>query len=431
MKIRLGIVGALDTVDKIKNIAKEFEDQIKVVVYSYQDKKEVVKLLENSENQVDAFLFSGQVPYVVSEMTKAINKPRVYIPRTGTSLYKAFWGMQEQGIDYRNVSFDTIQKKAIEEVVNELNITIDSLYVKTYCEDIDYLEIVDYHYNLWKEKKITVATTCLSITYKELKELGVPVIKLYPTNSLIRECIQEAIYLGDAEKIKATQIAVQIFKIKNKGISSEYEFLKLKNLLEKVLINYTQNCFGYVFPFGRDEYLMFSTRGAIKGQCQKLDLYKNLKVDDNRIEIKIASGIGFGNTAYEAETKARIALGYSIEEKNYNCCFMVDENGIITGPIGEIQENLSYDLAVVDEEIQLIAKKIQISTTYISKIKSIIQRIGTNKMNAEVFANYLGISERSGRRILKQITDAGYAKIIANESTSNIGRPKQLYEILF
>lgn len=429
MKIRLGIVGALDTVDKIKNVAKEFKDSVEIFIFSYEDKKEVSNLLENSKDKVDVYLFSGQVPYAVSEHGRAINKPSVYIPRTGTSLYKAFWQMKEQDIDYSKISFDTIEKNDIVEVTNELDININNLYVKTYYDDIDYHEIVNFHYKLWKEKKINVATTCLSTTYKDLMKLGVPVIKLYPTDSLIRECIKAAVYVGDAEKIKATQIAVQIFKIKNKNIILDYEFLKLKNMLEKTLLDYTQDCFGYVFPFGRDEYVMFSTRGAINNQWLNFDLSKSLNTYDNNVEIKVASGIGYGNTVYEAETKARIALGFAIEER-YNSCYMVDENGKITGPMGQKEDNLSYDLAVMDEEVQLIAKKIQISATYISKIKALIQKIGTNRMSAEIFANYLGISERSGRRILKNITDAGYAKIIANESSSNVGRPRQVYEIL-
>lgn len=430
MKLRLGIIGAADTVNKIRSVGKEFEEQIEVLVYSYENKNETVQLLKNCEDKADVFLFSGQVPYAVAEQGKVITKPSIYIPRTGTSLYRAFWQMKERSIDYTKISFDTIEKKAIEEVINELDIPIEKLYVKSYPGDIDYQELVEYHYKLWKEKKINVAATCLSKTFEKLQALKVPVLKLYPTIPLIREYIHKAIYMGDVEKIKATQIAVQIVKIKNKNknMSSEYEFLKLKNKLEKILINYTQDSFGSVFPFGRDEYLIFSTRGAINNQWKNPDLYKNFVLQDHSLQMKMASGIGFGNTVYEAEANARIALGYA-EEEDYNCCFMVDENGRISGPIGEEDKTLSYELAVINEEMQEIAEKIQVSAAYLSKIKAIIQKIGTNKVNAEELANYLGISVRSGRRILKRITDAGYGEVIATESTANTGRPRQIYEI--
>ncbi|WZL72581.1 hypothetical protein QBE52_16170 [Clostridiaceae bacterium 35-E11] len=430
MKIRLGIVGAADTVDKIKTVAKEFEEQIEIVVYSYKNKNETVKLLKNCEDKVDVIVFSGQVPYVVAQQEKVITKPSVYVPRTGTSLYRAFWQMKERGIDYTKISFDTIEKKAVEEVVKELDIPIEKLYVKSYPGDIDYNELVEYHYKLWKEKKINIVATCLSKTFEKLRTLGVPVLKLYPTIPLIREYIHKAIYIGDVKKIKATQIAVQIVKIKNKtsNMSSEYEFLKLKNKLEETLIQYTQDSFGSVFPFGRDEYLIFSTRGAIESQWKNHELYKKITLHDQSLQMKVASGIGFGNTVYEAEANARVALGYA-EEEDYNCCFMVDENGQISGPIGEEGKTLSYELAVINEEMQEIAEKVQVSAAYLSKIKAIIQKIGTNKVNAEELANYLGVSVRSGRRILKRITDAGYGKVIATESTANTGRPRQIYEI--
>lgn len=427
MKIKLGIIGPLDTVEKIKNVAKEFENKIQVIECYYYDKKETSELLKIYVDQVDVFLFSGFAPYLIAENTTLIKKPYIYIPITGTSIYLAFWQMQEQNMNSRKISFDTISKAAIEEVVKELNIKVEGLYVKSYTNDIDYSELVDYHSNLWEAKKISTAITCLSKVYEELKKMGVPVIKLYPTVNLIREYIEKAIYIGDAEKIQATQIAVQIVKIMNKDLKSEYNFLTLKNQLEKTLIHYTQNCLGYFFSYGRDEYLIFSNRGAIKAQWENNELQKNLL--DSKIDLRVSSGIGFGNSAYAAETNARIALTFAINESN-NCSYMVDENGNISGPIGGDNENMSYDLMVTDENIQKMAKEIKISASYLSKIKSIIIKTKTNRMNAEDFSNYLGISIRSGNRILRRIKEAGYAKAIAQKNVSKVGRPAIIYEIL-
>ncbi|TCO70742.1 hypothetical protein [Marinisporobacter balticus] len=431
MKLRLGIVGAFDTVDKIKSVGQKLDQQILIKTYPYKHKNETIEILKKHQNEVDVLLFSGQVPYFFAKGEGVIHKPAVYIPRTGTSVYRAFWQMRDSGIDYRKMSFDTIDEMAIDEVINELDIPMKKRFAKPFSEDIDYDELLDFHYQLWKEKKINIAITCISKVYEQLKERNVPVYKLYPTTSLIREHVNKAIYKGDVEKIKGTQIAVQIVKVKNKiqSMSSQYEFLKLKNKLEEGLIPYTQENFGSLFPFGRDEYLIFTTRGAIAKKCENFDLVKYLQYQDAS-KIKLASGIGFGNSVHEAEANARIALGYALEEER-NSCFIVDEKGNILGPIKENNDGaLSYELAVTDKEMQEMAEQIKISATYISKIKSIIEKMGSNKMNAEELANYLGISIRSGRRILKQMTDAGYGKVIATKSVASAGRPRQIYEIL-
>ncbi|MGE5632980.1 MAG: hypothetical protein ACM3TR_18075 [Caulobacteraceae bacterium] len=432
MKIKLGIIGSIETIDKIRSVLEEFADKADAFIYCYHDKRETIEMLEECQNKADVILFSGQVPYSIAHQECNIRKPTVFIPRTGTSVYRAFWQMKMGNIDFSRISFDTIEQQAIGEVLKELDISLDKIYVKSYPGDIDYKELTDFHYNLWKDKKINVAATCLSTTYRNLKALGVPVYRLFPTRHLIRECIYKAVYKGNVEKIKATQMAVQIVKIKspNKNISTEYEFLKIKNKLEEGLISYTQENLGSIFPFGRDEYLIFMTRGSIDAYCTSFKLPRYIEAESD-LKVEMASGIGFGDSVHEAEVNARNALDFALKE-NKNCCFILDESGIILGPVFEEESNpLAYDLLVEDDAMIEMAKNIQISPSYVSKIKSILVKLNKNCIEAEELANYLGISVRSARRILKQITDAGYGSIIASESRAGIGRPRQIYEIDF
>jgi hypothetical protein len=430
MKIQLGIIGSLETIDKIKSVLEEFEDKADAYVFCYHDKKETIEILEQCQNKADVILFSGQVPYSIAHKDRSIRQPTVYIPRTGTSLFTAFWQLKIENIDFTRISFDTIQKEDIDEVIKELDISLDKMYVKSYPGDIDYNEVTEFHYNLWKDKKINVAATCLSATYRNLKALGVPVIRLFPTRPLIREYINKAIYKGDVEKIKATQMAVQVVKIKNtnRNISTEYEYLKIKNKLEEGLICYTQENLGSIFPFGRDEYLIFMTRGTIDAYHTTFRLPHYIAIESD-LKVELASGIGFGDSVHEAEVKARNALDYALKE-NKNCCYILDEKGVILGPIFEEKSNpLSYDLLVEDDAILEMAKDIQISASYVSKIKSILRKMNKNSIEAEELANYLGISVRSARRILSQIIDAGYGSVVASESRTGIGRPRQIYQI--
>jgi hypothetical protein len=430
MKIKLGIIGSVETIDKIKSVLEEFEDKVEPFIYCYQDKAETVEMLEECQSKVDAILFSGQVPYSVAHQGREIRKPTVFIPRTGTSLYRAFWQMEMENVDFRRISFDTIDSDAVEEVIKELDISLDEMYVKYYPGDIDYHELTEFHYKLWQEKKINVAATCLSTTYRNLKALGVPVFRMLPTRHLIREHINRAIYKGSVEKIRATQMAVQIVKIKNvsKSISTEYEFLKIKNKLEEGLISYTQENMGSIFPFGRDEYLIFMTRGTIDGDYAQFKLPGYIS-NETDLKVALASGIGYGDSVHEAEVNARNALDYAVKE-NKDCCYILDEKGTILGPIFEEEsEPFSYDLLVEDDSVLEMAKEIQISPSYVSKIKAILQKLNKDTIEAEELANYLGISVRSSRRILKQIIDAGYGSVIASESRAGIGRPRQIYEI--
>jgi hypothetical protein len=45
-------------------------------------------------------------------------------------------------------------------------------------------------------------------------------------------------------------------------IRSEYDYLKLKNSFETILVDYAKGILGSVFPYGRDEYPVFTTWNA-------------------------------------------------------------------------------------------------------------------------------------------------------------------------
>lgn len=63
MKIKIGVIGACDTVNKVKAASDEFKSKADIYIYPYSHKDEIFKILEESEAIVDIILFSGQVPY--------------------------------------------------------------------------------------------------------------------------------------------------------------------------------------------------------------------------------------------------------------------------------------------------------------------------------------------------------------------------------
>lgn len=437
MKIKLGVIGVIDTVEKIKKIALEFKEQIDVSYFVYSNKEEILDILNERQGDLDVLLFSGSYPYFYAKNNNAITKPAVYVPRIATSIFETLWLIRDKKLDYTRVSIDVLNEKDVYEVLDSLNISKESIYVKSnsnFTDDGELFPFVDelfpFHYNLWKSGKISVAITSNSMVARKLKTAEIPVFRLYPTNPSIRGSINRAIYIADVERIKSTQIAIQIVRIKDdtQRNAFEYEFLKLKNRFETILIEYTQQNFGSFFPFGNNEYLIFTTRGAMNRKSIEMKFSKIIELEKD-LNISFASGIGYGNTVYKAETNARIALAHAMKETN-SCCFIVDEEGGISGPIGNDNEfDISYNLIVTDEKIQKIAKDINISPTYVAKIKSIIEQTGKDILDSKELSNVLGISLRSSRRIINQFLDGGYAKVIGKGRQSPTGRPRRIIRI--
>lgn len=437
MKIKMGVIGVIDTVEKIKRIVPEFHNQIQVSYYIYSNKDEIFDILKKHQDNLDVLLFSGSSPYFYAKNNNILTKPSVYVPRIATSIFETLWLIRDMNLDYTKASIDVLNEKHVNEVLDSLNIPKDNFYVKSgdYIDDgkqlSSYIEnLVPFHYDLWKDGKISVAITSNSMVAKKLKSLGVPVFRLYPTIPSIRGSINRAIYISDVERIKSTQIAIQIVRIKDdtQRNAFEYEFLKIKNRFETILIEYTQQNFGSFFPFGNNEYLIFTTRGALNRKSIEEKFSKIIDLEKD-LNILFASGIGYGNTVYKAETNARIALTHAMNETN-SCCFIIEQDGGIVGPLGSMDNiNLSYNLIVKDKRIQKIAEDINISPTYVAKIKSIIDQTGNDIIDSEELASFLGISLRSSRRIINQFLDGGYAKVVGKARQSPTGRPRRIIKI--
>ncbi|SKC90195.1 hypothetical protein [Maledivibacter halophilus] len=430
MKIRIGVIGVFDTVEKIKKIMKEFSNQAEAYYFVYSKKEEIIDIVKNNQNNVDVLLFSGSFPYLYAQNNNAIKMPAVYVPRIASSIYDVLWKIRDRKLDYTSVSIDVIEEKDVYEVLDTLNIPKENFYVRSNSEMKNVDELFPFHYNLWKTGKTSVAITSNCKVKKRLVEAGTPVARLYPTNSSIREYINKAIYIADVERIKSTQTAIQIVRIKDDNIrnASEYEFLKLKNHFEAILIDYTQQNFGSFFPFGNNEYLIFTTRGALNKKSIGKKFSKIIELE-KELNIVFASGIGYGSTVYKAEINARIALSHAMK-KTASSCFIVDEDGEISGPISSCDEiDISYKLFVTEDRIQNIANEINISPTYVAKIKSIIEQTGKDVMDSEEISNYLSISLRSARRIINQFLDGGYAKVIGKGRQSPTGRPRRIIKI--
>lgn len=433
MKLKISVIGSADTVEKILMVAEEFQDKAEFKPFKYIDKSETVELTKKSQEDSDILIFSGEAPYTIALNEGVIKKPSVFIPRTGTCIYRTLWQMRDDDIDIKRISTEVLPEKEIVETMEELDIVLDKVYTYDfkYTFDIEYNELADFHYNLWKDGKINAVVTGFTRIFLLLKEKGMHVYKLYPTKSLIRECINEAILLGKVKKVQDAQIAVQVVKIRNRGekFSSDYEFMKLKNKLESTLIEYTRDNFGSLFPLGRDEYLIFTNRGSIENIYNIFDLHSNVYIKEHS-KIILSSGIGFGNTVYEAEINSRIALKHSIR-KDYNCAFLMDESGNVSGPFSnEDNISLTYDMSSgKDEEIRAISEKTSLSPVYISKIRALIAKLNRNILDANVVSSYLGISTRSARRILNVLVTSGFGEEKYTESKAKTGRPRKIYEI--
>lgn len=432
--LTIGLVGAQDSIEAIYALREAYGHQATFVCHPYIHKEDTVEIVKRMAHAVDAILFSGRVPYNIATTQLKIDKPCVYVPHNGSCIYRTLWAIKEKGLPLDTVGFDTIDENEIREIYEELGIDHAKVKVFEYPGNIQYEKLADYHLSNWHEDKRYVAVTCLYKTAEILREKGVPVFRVNLTKALIRQMIETVIYEAESKRLKANQIAAVIIDIDNfkkhiQGYSSEYDVQKLKLKFNEKLIDYAKAIQGAVINIGSDEFMVFSTGGALEGD-ENESLRRSFKNEVRKdLGILFSMGIGYGRTAYEAEANGRIGVRHA-KEAGGDCVFLVNHMREIQGPLDHDQM-LSYALGVTDNgEAMAIAERTGLSSKNVTKIMSVIQKTGP-QLTAKDLAFYMNMTERSARRLLATLLKSGDAEVKGEVIDAAKGRPRNVYLLKF
>ncbi|NJB05153.1 transcriptional regulator, partial [Clostridioides difficile] len=291
-------------------------------------------------------------------------------------------------------------------------------------------ELVEWHIKLFEENKTDIMLTGFGAVYNELKERGYPVFRLQATIQLIKESYDKVKSEYALSKARFSQIAVEILSLIDykEKIDNYYSDMIKKSDMDKLVVNYVRSIQGSLFLLGRNDYVVFVHKGVADNEYNYDKLF-NLKREIKDMGFSLSIGIGTGVTAYQAENNAHKALRHSIDSKEIGI-YLVDEDENIRGPLASENE-LNYSLMLSDEKVIEISKKTGMSCESVAKIIAINENRKSKIYDSKELAEYLNVSERSARRILNKIVNAGLGRICAKETSIGGGRPKNITEILF
>ncbi len=428
---KIGVVGPEASVNRILNHTEDYEDQVKFLPYPYTEIDEIVEIVENHEFHIDAWLFSGVVPFEVAQAKGKITKDTIYISVTDSAFYKAFLELNYQkGTIIKRMSADIIGGKSdINEGLQQANVDLDECFLKVFQPDFKPEELFHYHIDLWQKGEIDGVLTCLPSVCDQLKDAGVPAAWMTPTHMQIRETLKIITEKVKASYFKETQISVVIIEIEDfdavtakNNTPYRLQYLELK--LKEIIINFCEKVKGTVIEKGHGRYMIFNTRGEIERELMALrDTVYHLALESSN---QVAAGIGFGKTVYSAEENAYKAIRQSKESKSKELIIIQDDGEAIE--LEEKKKELKYAVRTVDESLINKLKTVKVSVKTYNKLIAQIQRMGWTSFSAKDIALHMNMTERNARRIVMDLQEANLIKCIGEQSHSR-GRPTKIYQL--
>lgn len=422
----VAVVGPDDLVNKTLRLNNRFPT-LKLEGCPYTEEAEVGNLVRALHHQVDIILFTGQVAYQRAAMEISSDTPMLYVPYTISWLYPSLFRLKDRS-DLTMLTIDSFPRTVIEEAYTALGLDSDNIYVQEEQTLGGKNIILNFHRNYYLKGLSSGAITCWRSIYKELRNIGVPCDLSLPTEGSIIETLEKAFLIGESVRNKESQVVVGLIEIDNSAsVTSEYDLQRMQVEIYTTILDYVKEIDGYLITTGINSYLFFTTRGLFERSTDWGTSMPLLNLIKERFKLPVQVGVGFGLTAQQAGTHARIALNKS-KENDADCCFVLMEDKRLLGPLG-CAKPIQYELAITDREILEQAEAAGISSISLKRVIACVASLGKETFSANDLAPVLGVSLRSTHRLLNQLTGIGYVEVVGEEKLASKGRPRQLYKL--
>jgi len=433
MKLKVAVIGPPDLVALVTEAGKKYPG-LSLIPAPYRHEAETLRLTLRYQSKVDIFLFAGPIPYEIASR-KIKDIPMVYIPYTGAGLYRVLFQLIKDRVGgaaalFLRISVDILKRQEVQERINEVGLSAERLFVNEYRVEQKAAEIVQFHYDLWKNGQIDQAITCVTSVYERLRELGVPCYRIIPTQSAICDSLKLVQLEGKSLKVGGTQLAVCIVSIRetmesDAGSTEEKE--RTQQEIAQMLADFGEKTQTLMYWSDQSATTFISTRGVIEELTQNFTVVPLLDCIPLSLQLRVSQGIGIGYTANEAEQHAKAAL-VKAELQTGSGCYAILPTGTVLGPLGK-ETQLNYSARSHDPERLALAKQAKVSVGTINKLVSLNEQHDRTTLTTAELAKWFGVSLRSANRLLSRLTESNLAVVVGEEQPINKGRPRQLYSL--
>lgn len=430
LKIRLGIIGPLDSVEKIAEITRKYSE-FEYFEFCYEKTEEVENIIRANHLQIDQWLFSGQAPYAFAVEKGLITKDRGMYPTLhGSSLLGKFLEAQFQHSEkLSSISLDTILEAEIDWVKSTYSLGELVVYTMPYPGYLPSDEMIAFHRNKYHSGEAELVFTCISSVYNQLKSEGIPVFRITATTFDIDAALRFLRERGNANWYRNNQLAivgVEVFYSRHESDEQFYSYKRKHQELElkRLLLDYTEELKGSFVQIGDGMFYIYTTRGEVESQQWPFHL---LEAANLQSKLMIRVVVGYGVTAFEAEQHVRLALKHGRKHEK-PVIISVNENKQVTEAFHS-DEAFTYDQRRIKEQWKGKLGNSNLSPAVVSKLSSLLKHYRKTEVTSSEIAQWLSSSERNARRILNELEQVNLAQIVGEEQSGSRGRPKKVYRL--
>ncbi|MGC5022015.1 hypothetical protein [Micromonospora sp. DT47] len=404
MSIEIGVVGPHDLVD---DVAATCEEQPGVTArrLHYDHESQAPSLVEAHSGHVEAWLFTGVVPYTLAREANALSRPATFVDYTGATLLQAAVRLLRDGHDVTRISIDTVTGADVGTTFGEAGLPVEHVRSLPYRSGLSSDDVVAFH-RRQRRAGAQVAVTCISSVYEVLRH-EMPAFRLAPSNHSVRTALRQLLLHASSQAQEDAQIALGLANLPDgdEGLLKEVAMLG-----------------GTLARFAQDTHLIVTTRGPLHDATSGFTALPMLRrLADRHDTVQI--GFGLGRSAAEAENLARRALNRA---RRVGAAAAVLS---LRGDTDILLESTTPAPQPAEVNLAVIAQRVGLSVPTLLRLREVRTTAGTEPLTSREVAEQLNVQQRTARRMLHRLELAGLAERTGNLASGTSGRPLTLYRL--
>ncbi|MFG1954032.1 hypothetical protein [Micromonospora sp. NPDC048830] len=403
MTIEIGVVGPHDLVD---DVAATCEEQPGVTArrLPYDHESQASAIVEAHGGQVEAWLFTGVVPYALAREANVLHRPAAFVDYTGATLLQAAVRLLCDGHDVTRASIDTVTSADVGATFGEAGLSMDRIRSLPYRSGLTSDDLIAFH-RRQRKAGAQVAVTCVSSVYEALRH-EMPAFRLAPSNHSVRTALRQLLLHATSQAQEDAQIALGLARLPgDDGLLREVATLG-----------------GTLARFTPDTYLIVTTRGPLHdatGGFTALPMLRRLADRHDTVQI----GFGLGRSAAEAENLARRALSRARRVGPATAVLS------LRGDTDIVLESSTPAPQPAEVNLTVIAQRVGLSVPTLLRLREVRTAAGTEPLTSREVADQLKVQQRTARRMLHRLELAGLAERTGQLAAGTSGRPLTLYRL--
>jgi hypothetical protein len=404
----IGVIGPPDLVPLVAQVASRDFQHLRIHPMPYKNEAEAVDLVRNRPPDVDAWLFTGTIPYTLAQQAGELDRPATFITYSGATLYRVLVELLSSGRTVDRISIDTLDRDQVVEAMRDAALPIDGVRVMEYRPGRDAAQFADFHRTAARGSTNSIAITCVRSVYDELSD-ELETVRLAPAIVSVRSALQ-TIALACLGRVTADAQVV-------------LGFIDLSDPDPELAEDVTALA-GSLFSLHEGRYLLVTTRGILEETTNGLQ-HLPLLTQLSQRHMWAHVGLGVGRSAAEAEALARRALARCRAAGPFSAFVSLGNGGDL------LLAGTEHAESAPDEPISVAvaARRSGLSRGNLDRLKAMLDKHGDEGVTAGDIAEALEVEPRSARRTLKRLERAGVAQPIGRVLAGTTGRPPTVFRV--